>query len=159
MRPLRSQPARLPSRLLPSHLLPALLLPALLVSAPLAAQQVYKWKDASGVTHFTSEPPPKGQYEAREVDHHEAAPATVAPGGDASGTPARHAEDPGCATARNNLKLLAGEGPLSMDTDGSGKPKVLSETDRTRQRNLAQAIIDAKCSGNAAAQAPEPEER
>jgi hypothetical protein len=153
MRMLRSPPARLPTRL---RLLPALLLPALLASAPLAAQQVYKWKDAAGVTHFTSEPPPKGQYEAREVDHHEAAP--VATGGDAAGTTARGAEDPGCATARNNLKLLAGEGTLSMDTDGSGKPKVLSDADRTRQRNLAQAIIDAKCSA-APAQAPEPEEQ
>ena len=159
MRMLRSLPARLRSHLRPLRLLPALLLPALLASAPLAAQQAYKWKDAAGVTHFTSEPPPKGQYEAREVDHHEAVPATTAAGGDAIGTPARRAEDPGCATARNNLRLLAGEGTLSMDTDGSGKPKVLSDADRTRQRNLAQAVIDAKCSGAAAAQAPEPEER
>ena len=75
MRPLRS----LTTGLLPVRLLPALLLPAMLLSAPLAAQQVYKWKDASGVTHFTSDPPPKGQqYETREVDHHQAAtPATT----------------------------------------------------------------------------------
>jgi hypothetical protein len=155
MRMLRSPPARLPTRL---RLLPALLLPALLASAPLAAQQVYKWKDASGVTHFTSEPPPKGQqYETREVDHHQAVPAATDAGtaGDAAKP---RAEDPGCATARNNLRLLAGEGTLSMDTDRSGKPKVLSDADRTRQRNLAQAIIDAKC-GAAPAQAPEPEEQ
>jgi hypothetical protein len=41
--------------------MPVLLVPAMLLSAPLAAQQVYKWKDASGVTHFTSDPPPKGR--------------------------------------------------------------------------------------------------
>ncbi len=156
MRPLRSLPARLP----PARLLPVLLLPAMLLSAPLAAQQVYKWKDASGTTHFTSEPPPKGQqYEAREVDHHEATPPPADAGTDAGAARPR-AEDPGCVTARTNLALLAGTGPLSTDTDGDGKPdKVLTDADRTRQRNLAQAIIDAKCTGNAAAPAPEPEEQ
>ena len=158
MRPLRSLPARLlPARLPPARLVPALLLPAMLLSAPLAAQQVYKWKDASGVTHFTSEPPPKGQkFEAREVDHHEAKPSATDAGSDA-GAPKPRADDPGCATARANLTLLAGTGPLSTDTDGDGKPdKVLSDADRVRQRNLAQAIIDAKCGGSAAAPAPEP---
>jgi hypothetical protein len=47
-----------------------------------------------------------------------------------------------------------------MDADGSGKPRVLSEADRARQRNLAQAIIDAKCGGGGApAPAAEPEEQ
>jgi hypothetical protein len=151
-------------RTLSALLLSSVVLSALLLSAPLAAQQVYKWKDAAGVTHFTSDPPPDRQYEAREVDHHQSTPqAADADAGRDPGAPApAAAEDPGCATARNNLKLLAGEGPLSMDSDGSGKPTVLSDADRVRQRNLAQAIIDAKCRGNAAgapATAPEPEER
>ena len=155
MRPLRS----LTAGPWPARLMPVLLLPAMLLSAPLAAQQVYKWKDASGVTHFTSDPPPKGQkYETREVDHHQATPAATDAGTDGD-APKPRAEDPACATARSNLRLLAGEGTLSMDTDGSGKPKVLTEADRTRQRNLAQAIIDAKCTGNAAAPAPEPGEQ
>jgi hypothetical protein len=160
MRPLRSPSTRRPSlRRLPARapaglLLPMLLLPALLLlPPPLAAQQVYKWKDAAGVTHFSSEPPPDGRYEAREVDHHQAAP--VAAGADAAATPAAttHAEDPGCATARSNLALLASDKPLTMDSDGNGKPTPLSDADRTRQRNLAQAIIDAKCHGDAAAPA------
>jgi hypothetical protein len=160
MRPLRSPSTRRPSlRRLPARapaglLLPMLLLPALLLlPPPLAAQQVYKWKDAAGVTHFSSEPPPDGRYEAREVDHHQAAP--VAAGADAAATSATtpHAEDPGCATARSNLALLAGDKPLTMDSDGSGKPRPLSDADRTRQRNLAQAILDAKCHGDAAAPA------
>ncbi|MGN6113019.1 MAG: DUF4124 domain-containing protein [Luteimonas sp.] len=159
MRPLRSPSPRHPSTRLPARptarlLLPALLLPALLLSPPLAAQQVYKWKDAAGVTHFTSEPPPDGRYEAREVDHHQAAP--VAADASAPATPAAtpRSGDPGCATARENLALLAGSGTLSMDSDGDGKPEPLSDADRVRQRNLAQAVLDAKCGGNAA---PEPE--
>jgi hypothetical protein len=157
MRPLRPPSKRRPSlRRLPVRapaglLLPMLLPAALLLSPPLAAQQVYKWKDAAGVTHFSSEPPPDGRYEAREVDHHQAAP--VAAGADAAATPAAttHAEDPGCATARSNLALLASDKPLTMGSDGNGKPTPLSDADRTRQRNLAQAIIDAKCHGDAAA--------
>ena len=144
-------------RLMPVLLLAGALAPAMLPAAPLAAQQAYKWKDAAGVTHFTSEPPPTGQYEAREVDHRQAVSA-AGDGPDAADA-RKPSADAGCATARNNLALLAGDGPLSMDTDGDGKAEPLSPADRDRQRALAQALIDVKCGGNAGAQPPEPEER
>ena len=153
-----------PRSVLPLSAASAALVAAMLLPGPLAAQQVYKWKDAKGVTHFTSEPPPDQRYEAREVDHHQAKPAATATNAGAT-APAAKAEDPGCATARGNLALLAGDRPLTMDVDGNGKPRPLTEADRTRQRNLAQAILDAKCGGNAAApapasaDAPEPEEQ
>jgi hypothetical protein len=143
------------------RLLSAACLPALLLSAPLAAQQVYKWKDAQGVTHFTAEPPPKGAaFEAREVDHHQAVAPPADAGDDAPAPKARSGEDPACATARGNLALLDGDRQVTVDSDGDGKPdKPLSDADRARQRNLARAILDAKCRGAAAAQPPEPEER
>ncbi len=142
-------------------LLPALLLPALFLSAPLAAQQVYKWKDAQGVTHFTAEPPPQGaKYEAREVDHHQAVAPPAETGDAAPQARAPTGEDPACAAARANLALLDGDRQLTVDSDGDGKPdKPLSDADRTRQRNLARAVLDAKCRGAAAAQPSEPEER
>jgi hypothetical protein len=150
---------RLPKR--PPAALPlALLLPVALASSPLAAQQVYKWKDAAGVTHFTAEPPPEGQpYQAREVDHHQAAPLAEDAGEKAETAP--RGEDPACASARSNLALLQGKAQLTVDSDGDGKPdKPLSEGERTKQRNLAQAILAAKCGGNAdQVRAPEPEER
>src|SRR5690606_7672117 len=43
-------------RLRPAYVL-ALPCALLLAAAPLAAQQVYKWKDANGVTQYTSSPP------------------------------------------------------------------------------------------------------
>src|SRR5690606_36552948 len=94
----------------------ALALPCalLLAAAPLAAQQVYKWKDANGVTQYTSTPPPEGStYETREVDNRHPAPqaANEAP-----------AEDPGCAIARGNLALLNGLDTLGPDADGGGRP-------------------------------------
>jgi len=162
MRLSRLLPIRASIRL-PVVLLPAVLGTALLASAPLAAQQVYKWKDAAGVTHFTADPPPQGQhYEAREVDHHEAVPQAAQSGSDSTDANARPdaAEDPGCATARGNLELLKGKSKVMVDSNGDGKPdKPLADADRAKQRQLAEATIAVKCSGDAPAQAAEPEEQ
>ena len=135
---------------------------ALLAPPQAAAQQVYKWKDAAGVTHFTADPPPQGQhYEAREVDHHQAVPQAdgASANGDA-GTPRATREDPACATARGNLALLEGKAQVTVDSNGDGKPdRPLSEAERANQRKLAEATLAVKCAGSAPAQAPEPEER
>jgi hypothetical protein len=143
-------------------LLPVLLGGAMtLASAPVAAQQVYKWKDAAGVTHFTAQPPPQGQhYEAREVDHHEAVPQAPRAASDNDDAKPDTTEDPGCATARSNLELLKGTAKVMIDSNGDGKPdKPLADADRAKQRALAEATISVKCSGSAPAQAPEPEEQ
>ena len=155
------RPAHRASALPRLALLPVLLAAMTLASGPAAAQQVYKWKDAAGVTHFTAEPPPTGQhYEAREVDHHEAVPqAPQAATDEQEASPARN-EDPGCATARSNLALLKGTAKVMVDSNGDGKPdKPLADADRAKQRALAEATIAVKCSGGAPAQAAEPEER
>ena len=60
----------------PSCLLLALSLA--MVTSPLAAQTVYQWKDAKGVTHYSDSPPPKGGTR-REVRTSEGAPATPTP--------------------------------------------------------------------------------
>jgi hypothetical protein len=122
----------------------------LLLSMPLAAQQVYKWKDANGVTQYGATPPAKGSYEAREIDNRQAAePATQAPA---------QPEDPGCSTARSNLALLGAKAPLRVDSDGDGKPdKTLTEEDRANQRALMEATIKVKCA-TATAPQDEPEE-
>ncbi|RBC99835.1 DUF4124 domain-containing protein, partial [Xanthomonas oryzae pv. oryzae] len=40
----------------------------MLVSAAAGATDIYKWKDAKSVTHYTETPPPTGQrYEARQI--------------------------------------------------------------------------------------------
>src|SRR3546814_16804079 len=73
----------------------------LLASAPLAAQQVYKWKDANGVTQYSATPPPAGaSYETLEIKpRHPQAPQA------ADDAPAA---DPACVTARGNLTVLQG---------------------------------------------------
>lgn len=50
------------------------------LSAPVAADQIYRWTDANGLIHFSSQPPPHGEY--RRITP-ELPPATSAPGVDA----------------------------------------------------------------------------
>ena len=122
----------------------------LLLSLPLAAQQVYKWKDANGVTQYGATPPPKGSYEAREIDTRQPAEPVV------PARPRENAVDPACSTARTNLALLGAKSPLQVDSDGDGKPdRTLTEEDRADQRALMEATIKVKC---VAAPAAEPQD-
>ena len=101
------------------------------------AGEVYQWKDAKGVTQYSSTPPPKGVYKVRTINNAGAANAAVA-------TTATSAEDPQCAQARTNVAALQGKGAVQLDADGDGKPdKTLSDSERTSQLALAQAVIAA----------------
>ena len=158
MRILRPSPAAAPRLRMRNALLPSALLlsAAALASGPLAAQQVYQWRDAAGVAHFSAQPPSQGQhYEARPIDPRDTAPPAAA----ADGAKPAQAEDTACAAARANLALLQGNAQLMVDSDGDGKPdKALSAADREKQRKLAEAMIAVKCADGARARTPEPEE-
>ena len=123
----------------------------LLASAPLAAQQVYKWKDANGVTQYSSTPPPEGSsYETREIRNRQ----PTAPVADEA-----PAEDPGCAIARGNLALLNGMTKLGPDEDGDGRPdRTFTPAERADQITLAEAAIKVRCTKPATAPAPDPAE-
>ena len=122
----------------------------LLLSLPLAAQQVYKWKDANGVTQYGATPPPKGSYEARAVDDRPAAEPQAKAG---------VAEDPACTIARDNVVLLKGKAPVGADSDGDGKPdKPFSDEERADQLAMAEATAKVKCAPAAATQAEPAEE-
>lgn len=116
-------------------------LSALLAVGAVVADDVFEWKDARGVTHYTQTPPPAGTaYKAHAESTSDKAANAVQT---ASASPI---ESPQCATARKNLELLRGEGALQQDTDGDGKPdRTLSDTDRANQMELAQATLKASC--------------
>ncbi|WP_242109728.1 DUF4124 domain-containing protein [Luteimonas aquatica] len=141
------------SRKSPSTLLgQALLLPALaLISLAVPAQEVYQWKDARGVTHYSETPPPNGQYQQQKVARDDVSPpaktATAAaapkPAAD-QGKPA--GENAQCVAARKNLEILESKGDVVRDTDGDGKPdKTLSADERSNQMELARATLKANC--------------
>jgi len=102
---------------------------------------VYQWKDANGVTHFSDAPPPKGTFQARNVDAgtgHAATPAA--------------AESKDCTQARTNLALLDSDRQVGVDSDRDGKlDKPMSAEERAHQRDLTNADIKAYCGSPAAA--------
>jgi len=110
-----------------------------LASATAAAGPVYKWKDANGVTQYSERPPAGQKYEIRHIA------ASGDPVAEAA-EPAKPAPSPQCASARNNLDLLAGSAPVLQDTDGDGKPDTpLDESQRAEQKKLAEAAAAAYC--------------
>jgi hypothetical protein len=132
----------------------------LLLAGNVQAQsaEVYQWKDAKGVTHYSDAPPAKGQYESRQVAGDAgpvpaASPATAAIPTARTPAPVSKGEQvamANCATARSNLERLKAGGDIGLDRDGDGKPDAsLDAGDVAKQTELAQANINRYC-GSAA---------
>ena len=117
---------------------------------PAAAGEVYQWKDAKGVTHYSETPPPTGtNYQQREISSGGQAQASQQVAAVAT------VETAQCTTARKNIEALKNEGAVLQDTDGDGKPdKTLNDADRANQMELAQATVKATCIGTSPAAKP-----
>jgi hypothetical protein len=126
----------------------ALLAAALaLASAPAAAEKVYQWKDANGVTHYADAPPASGEYRDRDLAGRDPAlpPATQAA---QAPTPA---EPPGCTQARSNLEHLTSGATVGFDADGDGvMDGAMDAAQREEQTALARNAIERFCGGDAA---------
>jgi Domain of unknown function (DUF4124) len=111
--------------------------------------QVYQWKDANGVTHYSQTPPASGKANARQIYHRQ--PDVAAPGAKAAPESAQ------CGIARSNIALLESGGSVQRDTDGDGKPdRNLTDKERTSQLQLAKMVLQTNCSAPATAQAATP---
>ena len=112
---------------------------ALLACGIASAGDVYQWKDAKGVTHYSDAPPPKGQYQARDVRHRD----DEAPAASANPAPVTHKN---CAVAKTNLDRLKTGGDIGLDANGDGKPDApLSDFQRKKLTELAEANIRTYC--------------
>lgn len=112
------------------------------LAAPAVAGEVYQWKDAKGVTQYSSSPPPKGTFKVRTIKNN---------GATAQAVEQKPAENPQCAVARKNVVALQSPEAVLQDTNGDGKPdKTLTESERVGQLALAQATLNAYCSALAA---------
>jgi Domain of unknown function (DUF4124) len=134
-------------RALRPRLMTSLIVTALTVGvAPAAfAGEVYQWKDANGVTHYSQTPPAQGKFQTRSIYQRERATNDQAA---ATGAPA---ESPQCTTARKNIDLLMSGAKLQMDSDGDGKPdRDLSDSDREKQLQIAQTVSRVNCSPSTA---------
>ena len=139
----------------------SLIVVALLLIAPLAAaQQIYKWTDASGTVHYSQSAPPQGtKYQQvklaggvesanqqAEQPAADGAPASTDDSTQASATPV--ADTPAnrsklCATLKSNLATLQGSGPVVMQQ--GGKPAVLNDAQRKQQTATANAQYQQYC--------------
>lgn len=114
------------------------------VAAPALAQtasQVYVWKDARGVTHYSQTPPANGRYSVRGVDRRTPTPSPQAPAAASA-----QSNEP-CEVARRNLEALRdASANVGVDSDGDGKPdQPLTAEQRRAQIESTQANIDAFC--------------
>ena len=131
-----------------AHFRLAVLGVALLACGIASAGDVYQWKDAKGVTHYSDAPPPNGQYQARDVSHRDIEATT------ASASPAP-VTNQNCAQAKINLDRLKTGGDMGLDANGDGQPDApFSDAERTRQTQMAEAKIKIYCAPTAAAATP-----
>ena len=115
------------------------------------AADVYQWKDANGVNHYSQTPPPQGKFQSRAIYHRE-------PSGNGAAVAAAPTESPQCTTARRNIDLLQSGAKLQMDSDNDGKPdRDLSDTDRSKQLQIAQTVVRVNCS-TATAKVQDPQQ-
>jgi len=123
----------------------------LLAGTGAAAQDVYQWKDAQGVTHYSEAPPKTGSYQQRDVNRDRApvtAAATSAPATAKAPADNKSAAGAQCATTRQNLALLESKNSVQQDVDGDGKPdKTLDANERANQLELARAQLKAQNCG------------
>lgn len=129
---------------MPRHaLVPLFGLSLLLAAAAVTAGELYQWKDANGVTHYSQTPPASGSYTERTESGRSSRSAEP--------VAAKPAESPQCAASRANIALLESKSQVQQDLDGDGKPdKTLNDTERANQLELARAMLKANCAESAA---------
>jgi len=142
----------------PAKSIPMLMIAfGLLVSATtMAADPVYKWKDAKGQSHYSQQPPQGEKYE------------TITPAGDSivsPSTPGTYTsqaapaapEKPtpphpnlamrlkNCETARSNVAALTSNPTAPIDASGAGKPVAVTPEVRAAELDRAKKQVSQYC--------------
>jgi hypothetical protein len=117
----------------------ALLAASLLAAPAVFAGDVYQWKDANGVTHYSQTPPAQGKYQMRTISHRDGS-------GPAQAAPAAPQQSPQCATALRNIELLQSGKQLQLDSNGDGQADHdLDDDGRQKQLDIAQTVARVNC--------------
>ena len=126
---------------------------ALGFALPAFAGEVFQWKDANGVTHYSQTPPTDGKFQHRYISHREPDAS-----GNSTASTGGPQESPQCTTARRNLELIGSGVALQVDSDGDGKPdRQISDAEREKQLQLNQTVMRVQCAGSStAAKQPPP---
>lgn len=129
---------------------------ALASASPASGQQLYRWVDADGVTHYSDSPPQGVQFETRAVrstgslgtsapEPEPELQAIVAAAAAAAPRPPDPQRASRCQQARQNLGLLASGEDLMMDLDGDGVAEPLDATASADQLAQTRHQISAFC--------------
>jgi len=132
------------------HLLPLLIVVSLALPAGAAAETLYKWTDAEGITHYSDAPPPEGSdVEARQIKVDPAPPPVAAAPPAAADAAAEAAAAPtaseNCTRVRANVETLQGSAEVRMDLDGDGTAELLTPPQRDAQLEIAQRQVTVYC--------------
>ncbi len=143
---------------MPRHLLRALpfVLAGALCIASAAAEDVYKWTDANGVTHYADAPPTGTKYEKLNVrtvttasaDKEATAPSPedAAAKAEADATAANEKNlSSGCRQARANLEVLQSNAVVRKDVDGDGIMEDVSGAQLQKEIENAQKLVAGFC--------------
>lgn len=143
----------------------ALALAALAFCVAAGAQQVYKWKDANGATHYSDTPPPVGaKYDKLKINSNVATPADSTPASARSSSssnaegddlgwnsmPLKAASDTPenrtklCQQLDSNIALLNSKQPVTSG-DASTPQQNMSDVQRNQELATARAQKDQYC--------------
>jgi hypothetical protein len=125
-------------------------------ASAMAADPVYKWKDAKGQSHYSQSPPQGQKYEIISPLG-ESTPSPSTPGTYTSQAAAAVPEKPAaphpnlamrlknCETARSNVAALTNNPTAPIDTSGAGKPAPVTPEVRTAELNRAKQQVSQYC--------------
>ena len=122
----------------------------------MAADPVYKWKDAKGQSHYSQTPPPGQKYEtitpSGESIPSPSTPGTYtsqaappAPAGPAKPSPNLAVRLKNCDTARSNVAALTNNPTAPIDTKGTGKPAQVTPDQRAAELAHAKQQVSQYC--------------
>ncbi|HWG10326.1 MAG TPA: DUF4124 domain-containing protein [Rhodanobacteraceae bacterium] len=143
----------------------ALALAMLAVCVAAGAQQVYKWKDANGATHYSDTPPPAGaNYDKVKINSNVATPVAATPASAASSMnnggggndlgwnsmPLKAASDTPenrtklCKQLDSNIALLNSKQPVTSGDAGTPQQN-MGDVQRNQELATARAQKDQYC--------------
>lgn len=127
-----------------------------LTTLPTQAENVYRWVDDEGVTHFTAHPPKNRRAEqlrtqtghSEPVDYSKQYPDSEEPrqeqtNGQNQG-PSQAELDDACQRARANLRTLEQGGRIAEEAE-DGSRRYLSEEDKAERAERARQTIEETC--------------
>lgn len=122
----------------------------------MAADAVYKWKDAKGQSHYSQTPPQGQKYEtitpAGDSTPSPSTPGTyssqttgAAPAASAKPSPNLAMRLKNCETARSNVAALTNNPTAPIDTSGAGKPAPVTPAVRSAELDRAKQQVSQYC--------------